>query len=428
MRRAADSLALDSLRARLARAEAAIALLRQQVAEESETAVHARSRVHLELSAQMLTNVFVTSGRVNNVDVPQIVLPPSAAAAPTPTNQALGFTLRQTRIGAAASVEHVLGGTFMSDIDFDLFSGTQSGSGDRRLFPEPRLRTARARLVWKRTEMMFGSDAPLISHLDPVSLASVGVPDFSGAGNLWNWLGQVRLTQALTPARDSTRGVRIAFQAAVMAPYASTLAIGEPDVVDAGERSGRPAFEGRIRARWGEDESPTAEPAIGLPGGEFGIGMHRGWVVAAPGLLLESHALSADVRAVLARGVELRGEAYVGRLLRGLGGGGIAQNFGRPAATAPPGALGAPIRDVAGWVQVNLQPAALLGYGIGCGIDVADPDADPVRLQNTVCALHVDWRPIQPLVFGAEYRHLGTRYSTGTYTARHFNLIFGVEL
>jgi hypothetical protein len=426
VKRGADSLALDSLRARLARAEAAIALLRQQLAEESESAVHARSRVRMELSAQVLTNVFVTSGRVNNLDVPQTVLAPTTAG-PTPANQALGFTLRQTRVGAAASVEEVLGGTFTSDIDFDLFGGTQSGSGDRRLFPEPRLRTARTRLAWKRTEIMFGSDAPLISHLDPVSLAAVGIPDFSGAGNLWNWLGQVRLTQELTPARDSTRRFRVALQAAVMAPYASNVALGEADAVDAGERSARPAFEGRLRVRWGEEESPT-DAAIGSPGGELGIGMHRGWIVAAPGQLLESHAVSADVRAVLAQGIELRGEAYVGRLLRGLGGGGIAQNFGRPAATAPPGTLGPPVRDVAGWAQVNLQRSPVLTYGVGCGIDVADPDADPARLQNTVCALHAEWRPVQPLVFGAEYRHLGTRFTGGTYTARHLNLVFGVEL
>jgi hypothetical protein len=427
-KRSADSLALDSLRARLARAEAAIALLRQQLAEESESAVHARSRVHVELAAQVLTNVFATSGRVNNLDVPQTVLPPTGSATPTPADGALGFTLRQTRIGAAASVEEVLGGTFTSDIDFDLFGGIQTGPGDRRLFPEPRLRTARARLQWRRAEIMFGTDAPLISHLDPVSLAAVGIPDFSGAGNLWNWLGQVRLTQELLPARDSTRHFRVAIQAAVMSPYASNVAAGEADAADAGERSGRPAVEGRVRVRWGEEESPMPDAGTGSAGGEIGIGMHRGWVVTAPGQLLESHAVSADVRVVLARGVELRGEAYAGRLLRGLGGGGIAQNFGRPAATAPPGALGAPVRDVAGWAQLNLQRSPVLTYGIGCGVDVANPDADPARLQNTVCALHAEWRPAQPLVFGAEYRHLGTRFTGGTYTARHLNLIFGVEL
>ena len=132
-----------------------------------------------------------------------------------------------------------------------------------------------------------------------------------------------------------------------------------------------------------------------------------------------SRAVSLDAHVVLVRGVELRGEAYAGRLLRGLGGGGIAQNFG---------ALGAPIRDVAGWAQLNVQPHPVLVAGVGCGVDLVDPDATPTRLQNTVCALHAAWRPMQPLVMGVEYRQLATRFASGTFGARHVNLVLGFEL
>jgi hypothetical protein len=104
-RQPADTAGLDSVRARLARAEAAIALLREQLAGESESTIHTRSRLRVEMSAQVLTNGFMTLGRVNNVDVPQTVLPPPLAGAAPPTNDALGFTLRQTRIGASVSVE-----------------------------------------------------------------------------------------------------------------------------------------------------------------------------------------------------------------------------------------------------------------------------------------------------------------------------------
>ncbi len=208
----ADTLSLDSLRARLARAEAAIALLREQLAGESESTVHTRSRVRLELSAQVLTNAFATLGRVNNVDVPQTVLPPPAVGATPATNDALGLTLRQTRIGMAASIADVLGGSFAADLDFDLFGGAQNGPGDRRLFPEPRLRTARARLVWPRTELLIGSETPLISDLNPLSLAAIGVPDFSGAGNLWNWLAQVRITREFATLGRGQRALRLAAQ------------------------------------------------------------------------------------------------------------------------------------------------------------------------------------------------------------------------
>lgn len=429
-------MSLDSLRVRLARAEAAIALLREELAGETESTVHTRSRFRVDLSARVLMNAFVTAGRVNSEDVPLIVQPPAAAGAQPPASSSLGFTLRQTRLGIATSVTDVLGGTFDGDADVDFFGGVQTAPGDRRLFPEPRLRTARARLTWRGTEVMFGAETPLISDLDPISLAAIGLPEFSAAGNLWNWLPQVRLTRALGRDTSAIGGMRWAVQVAAMTPYAAQTAPGEPDAVDAGDRSRRPAFEGRLRARWGEDGDATISNAlIARGGGEIGVGMHRGWIAIAPGVTKESHAVSLDARAVLHPGVEIRGEAYAGRLLRGLGGGGIAQNFGvdteeYPPGTPPPpaGALGPPIRDIAGWAQINVQPHPLVLGSAGCGVDVANHEDNPTRLQNTVCALGLSWRPAQPLVLGIEYRRLGTRYSTGTYGAQHLNLALGFEL
>lgn len=430
-RRTADSLAADSLRARLARAEAAIALLREQLAAESQSAVHTASRLRLELSAQVLTNAFVTRGRALNVDVPQSVLAPPLPGVEAATDRSFGMTLRQTRIGAALSVDDVLGATFAGDVDFDLFGGVQGGPGDRRLFPEPRLRTARAHLRWSRTELLLGSETPLISDRNPVSLAGIGIPVFSGAGNLWNWLGQIRLTRELKRWGEEERPVRWLVQGAVMSPYANTIAPGEPDAIDAGERSGRPAFEGRSSVRWGGGDE-SAETVIGgliaERGGEIGVGAHRGWIAVQGGRIHSSHAVSVDGRAVIARGVELRGEGYVGRLLRGLGGGAIGQNFGTPAPGTPSGTLGPAIRDVAGWLQLNVQPRSVLLSGVGCGIDLANADDAPVRRQNTVCAIHTAWRPAQPLVIGLEYRQLATRYQRGTFGVRHVNLAFGFEL
>lgn len=432
----ADSLALDSLRARLARAEGAIAILREELAGETESTVHTRSRFRVDFSARVLMNTFFTSGRVNNEDVPLLVLEPPAPGSASPANASLGFTMRQTRFGLATSVQDVLGGVFDADADVDLYGGVQNGPGDRRLFPEPRLRTARARMTWAGTEVMVGAETPLISDLDPVSLAAVGVPDFSGAGNLWNWLPQLRVTRLLGRDTSAAAGMRWAIQGAVMTPYAAQTAPGEPDAVDAGDRSRRPALEARLRARWGEDADATISDAlIARGGGEIGIGMHRGWITIAPGVTKESHAVSLDAHAVLLPGIEVRGEAYAGRLLRGLGGGGIAQNFGVDAGEYPPGsppppagALGPPVRDAAGWAQLNVQPHPLVLGSIGCGVDVANADDHPTRLQNTVCAISASWRPAQPLVLGIEYRRLGTRYDSGTYGAQHVNLALGFEL
>ena len=185
----ADSVSADSLLARLARAEAAIALLRAQLATESQSTVHTRSRIQMELTGRVQTNAFWTSDRVNNVDVPQTAL---TSTDPAPATGAFGMSLRQTRLGASVAVNDVAGATFVADIDADFYGGVQNGPGDRRLFPEPRLRTSRALLRWTRTELMVGSDVPLVSPLNPVSVAASGTPDFAGAGNRDTELGLCR--------------------------------------------------------------------------------------------------------------------------------------------------------------------------------------------------------------------------------------------
>jgi hypothetical protein len=417
--------AADSLRARLERAEAAIALLRQQLAVESGTTVRTRSRIQLELFARVLTNGFLSTSRVNTVDVPQFALadpttPP--AANNTPGTRALGLSVRQTRFGAAIRVDSVLGGVFDGDLDFDLFGGIATGAGDRRLFPELRLRTARARIRWARTELFVGSETPLISDLNPVSLATVGVPGFVAAGNLWNWLPQLRVSRDVAVFAS---GVRVGIQGAVLTPNSASQHIAEPDAVDAGERSGRPFLQGRVRLQWGDAESRDAsDMQLRDGGGEIGFGVHRGWLRASADTLSTSQAYSADARIAITRFVELRGEAYRGTLVRGLGGGAIGQSFGRNSGTG----VGRPLRDAAGWLQLNAQPHLTAITGIGCGRDVVDADDRPIREQNTVCAAHVLWRPVQPLVFGFEFRRLQTKYTDRTYRANHVNLSFGFEL
>ncbi len=430
---AADSASRDSIAARLRRAEAAIELLRQQLAVEASTVVRTRSRLQIELSARVLMNSFLTSNRVNNVDVPQFGLP-RAAVPPTlpgstppgsPGTRALGISVRQTRLGAAMSVDSVLGGVFEGDIDLDFFGGVSTGPGDRRLFPEPRLRTARARLRWDRGSVLIGSETPLISDLNPVSLASVGVPGFVTAGNLWNWLPQVRISRDLIVTAS---GVRVGLQGAVLAPFSNTLNSGETDAVDAGERSGRPYLQSRVNVRWGDGAAEPGAPSdvsLGGTGGELGVGMHRGWVRAAGDSTSVSSALSIDGRVMIAPRVEIRGEAYRGQLVRGLGGGAIGQGFGRSLSG---GTVGPPLRDVAGWVQLNVQAHATLISGAGCGRNSVNRDDRPIRLENTACAAHLLWRPAQPLVLGMEFRQVRTRYSDQTSRANHMNLSFGFEL
>lgn len=415
----------DSLAARLARAEAAIALLREQLATESSTQVRLRSRLRMDLHARLLTNAFLTTKPASNAEVP--VFAKAGASADdyggSAGGRAAGLTARQTTMGGSVGVDSVLGGSFSADFELDFFAGALSDSPP--LFPPPRLRTARGFMRWAKTELMVGSDTPLISDLDPVSVAGIAIPDFSTAGNLWNWLPQVRLTRELGVLHRNDRALHIALQGAVINPYTGDRHPQESDGIDAGNRSGRPSLEGRMRLQWGLEHEATTSQRIGDRGGEIGFGVHQGWLRSDGDSLTKSWAVSSDLRVGLSHGLELRGEGYRGRLLRGLGGGGIGQNFA-PSANATV-SLGEPLTDIAGWLQLNAQLTPTTIAGVGCGTDRVE-NGKPTRQRNTVCSSHLSWRPASPLLVDFEYRGLATRGPTGRLRTSHFNLSFGIEL
>src|ERR1044071_4500560 len=96
---AAQRPAPDSLAERLRRAEAAIAALQTQVAEQAQGGVSARSGAKVELSGRVLLKAFGTSRRVNNVDTPQLVLPDAG----TPY-RGMGMAIRESQLGLTVSV------------------------------------------------------------------------------------------------------------------------------------------------------------------------------------------------------------------------------------------------------------------------------------------------------------------------------------
>lgn len=396
---AADSLA-DSTAARLRRAEEAIALLQQQLAEQAAGAVSTRSRMHLEITGRVLVHAFRNERRVNNVDDPQFVRPDTAA---TISAASLGLAIRQTTLGAVLTAPDVLGGRFIGDIDVDFYGGQQPSSGGRT-FPLLRVRTARGTIAWSHGELLVGQESPLISGVSPVSPAAIGTPAFVTAGNLWLWLPQVRATL------ESPGPIRLALQGAVLASTTGD-AVGLFDTdADAAERSRRPATEARVRLRWGEEERAS----------EIGCGGHLAWIAAANDVLLQSRALACDARVALAARAQVRAEAFTGRGLRGLGGGGISQNFARS---------GTLLESRGGWAQLDVEVHSLLRVAAGCGVDAAKEVDVPAggRLRNTACAGSATLHPAGPLFVGAEIRRLATRYANGTIANHHLNLAAGFE-
>jgi hypothetical protein len=390
----------DSVAARLERAEEAIRLLQQQLAAESQSSVKTRSRLSLEFNGRVLVSAFSNSRRVNNVDVPLFVRPDTANGLPQGGG---GMSIRQTQLGLAITADRVIGGTFHGDLDVDFFGGQQPSSGGRT-FPLLRLRVARAQIIWKYGEFLVGQESPLVSGVNPVSLASVGTPGFVGAGNLWLWLPQVR-------AGLETGGpISFGIQGAVLAPMS-----GDPQSLfdtdnDIAERSKRPFLEGRMHLKWGSDDLA----------GDIGAGIHRGWFATKGDSLLVSDAYTIDARVPLARWLELRGEGYDGKGMRSLGGGAIGQGFG---------VSGRVIRSRGAWGQINLKPSSRVVFGGGYGFDdPRDEDLLPgSRLKNTAIEGHLHIRPAGPLVIGLEYRRLETSYAIGKLTNDHLNIAFGFE-
>lgn len=396
--------AQDSILARLERAEEQIALLRQQLATQAASGVQSKSGARVEIWGRVLANGWRNTTAVNNLDVPTFAVPGTERFPAT-----AGAVLRQTTLGFDVQGLEVLGGQLTAAISADLSGGVQAGSGNRRLFPEPRLRIARTSLRWTTVEIMVGQDVPLIAGEEPVSLASVGTPDFATAGNLWFWLPQFRVLLE-TPTR-----VRVGLQGAVIAPWSGEDPASSGSV-DMGERAGRPSLQGRVRAAWGDGARPA----------EIGVGGHVGWLRRDGSMTRETSRAVAATARIPAGWLELRAEAYAGRLLRGLGGGGVGQNFGSPPV---PMAAGPIIDDQGGWAQLNVQPRTAFLIGGGCGLDNPDDGDRPIRSSNRACEGHLHLRPAGPLVLGLEVRKLTTVYRAFRESANstHVNFALGVE-
>jgi hypothetical protein len=392
---------VDSLEQRLEQAERMIEMLQVQVAEQAEGGVQTSSGIGLELSGMLLFNGFYTDGIVNNPDVPMIVLPPSTDGFP---DQTLSATVRQTRLILAASLPDVLGGEASGLLDVDFYGGHQALG---RTVPLPRIRVVRADLRWSNAWLMFGQDALIVSDINPSSLAAIGVPGFSMSGNLWFWMPQMRVGADLPvgPARVGLEG-------SVVAPTNGAAGYFPPPSQT--ERSGRPYFQGRLLATWGDPD---------LSGGTASIGGHYGWFATDGDSLLVSKAATATAQFFVTQYVEIRAEGFIGEGVEILGGGGVGQNFG---------ADGSPLKSKGGWGQVNILPTPQWEIGGGAGID--DPEdgelpTDAGRLKNFVWEAHLIWRP-SPLVFGFEFRRLETTYgdpSIGKQTANHYNVAAGFE-
>jgi len=407
-----------SVTERVSSLEESMQLLNSKINDQYQTKVESASKYRVRLSGIVLMNLFSTRGATDSQDFP-------TWAEPTPPgspNGNFGATLRQSEIGLEVFGPTVAGARTSAEAQFDFaggFPNTVNGvtSG---IF---RMRTASMRLDWEHTSIIAGQDNLFISPQSPTSFASLAVPQFSYAGNLWGWIPQVRIEHRF----DLSDRQNVTLQAGILdnltgeLPYASPA--NEPQ---AGEASGQPAYG--VRTAWTHTlfGQPLTIAAAGYYGRQYwSFGHHvDGWA----GL--------SDWDIPLMRHLSLDGEFYRGFAIGGIGGA-LGRSVLFSGDPTLPASQVRGLNDIGGWSQLKLKASAKLEFNAGFGLDnpfVKDLTAfyDP---QGYLAPLYINrgamgnviYRPRSNLLLSAEYRHLRTFFvGDSNVGAEQVNLVMGV--
>ena len=223
-----------------------------------------------------------------------------------------------------------------------------------------RMRIASLRMDWTNTSVVAGQDNAFISPLSPTSFASLAVPAFGYAGNLWGWIPQVRVEHRFAVRNGQT----ITLQGGIMDNItgelpASTFERG----AQAGENSGQPAYVARVS--W-------TRTVFGMPLtlGTAGYYSRQNWNLNQH---VDGWAGMTDWNIPLSQKVSLSGEFYRGRAIGALGGG-----VGRSVLfSSDTNGQVQPLNSVGGWSQLKFRATSKLEFNGAFGVD--SPYAADVR-------------------------------------------------
>ena len=408
-----------SMEDRVARLEEDVQLQAGKIDEQYQTKVESASKYRLRLSGIALLNLFSNRGTVDNQDVPSIALVPSALD----SKGSFGGTLRQSEIGLEVFGPRLAGARTSGDIQFDLGGGFPdiSNGVSSGLF---RLRTGTMHLDWSHTSVIAGQDNIFFSPLSPTSFASLIVPAFGYAGNLWAWLPQVRVEHRFDLASDS----HVTLQAGILDNLTGQRPPFQAQrVPQAGERSGQPGYG--MRVAW-------THPGFAQPM-TFGLGGYYSRQNWSLGRHVDGWAGTADWEVPLGQWFSLSGEFYIGDAVGGLGAG-IGQSVVISGSFADPATQVRSVDSVGGWSQLKFKPTSRWEFNGAFGLDTAraedlrafvvtQPIYYSLPARNRSSFLNFIYRPYSNLLFSAEYRHLRTFQLNGSGpTADQVNLMMGI--
>ena len=217
-----------------------VEMLRTQVDELSQTKVESTSRMPVRIFGAIVSNTVSNSGMANWLENPNI----TDAEVPGVEPGSFTSTLRQSQIGLNVGPIPMGSWTASGAMVADFFGGVP-GFVTGTVFGLPRMVYAFARLEHAGTAVVVGQDHNLLAPRDPTSLAAQAFPLLFRSGNLYLRSPQARVEQKFG-------GITLkGGMAAPIAADASNFYVFAPPA-GAGERSERPALEGRADYTAGE--------------------------------------------------------------------------------------------------------------------------------------------------------------------------------
>ena len=403
---------------RLAKLEEDQQLTDSKINEQSQTKVESGSKYRVRLSGIVLMGVFDNRGTVDNQDFPGIATQPKSLD-PAGT---FGGSLRQSQIGIETFGPDIVGAHTSASLKFD-FSGGFPGAPNGVSMGLMRLRTGTVRLDWTNTSVIAGQDELFFAPLAPTSLASLAVPALSYSGDLWSWTPQIRIEHRIGLPDGST----VLLQGGILNSFSGdtpqSLYLRTPTW---GERSGQPAYAGRVS--WSIpafDENLT----IGA-GGYYG---RQSWGF---GRNVDGWAGTLDLTLPLGKLFEFSGQFYRGRAVGGLNGA-IGQDV---LLSGPLGISTSIVRgldSMGGWAQLKFKPRTNFEVNGAFGQD--DPFAGELKRfpqtpspygtllpRNLSPSVNFIYQARSDVLFSVEYRHLQTFVLNGaSYAANHTTLSVG---
>ncbi|MGB8541514.1 MAG: hypothetical protein WCD49_07740 [Candidatus Acidiferrales bacterium] len=347
----------ETVQERLAKLEDNQDLLDAKINEQSQTKVESSSKYRVRLSGILLLNLFDTRGPVDNVDFPQMAVPPAFGN----SSNAFAATIRQSQIGLEVFGPEIAGARTSANVKFD-FAGGFTDLPNGVSTGVARLRTGTIRMDWANTSIVAGQDSLFFAPLTPTSLSSLAIPPLAYAGNLWSWTPQVRIEHR----KDLSEASSLLLQAGILDSLTGDIPTQGYRYPTAGEQSGQPAYAGRIAWNHHLFERNFTAGAGGYYGRQnWGFGRDvDGW------------AATADISVPLGRLFAVTGEFYRGRAVGGLAGG-VGQDILLSGLVSDPATNIRGLDSIGGWTQLKFKPTAKFEVNAALGID--NPFASELR-------------------------------------------------